>query len=86
MILSDEQIKEIQKTLARSSEAFGPNDLLNKKISDLIESLEAARAALVWCKEFLEARDAMNSKIHCAPVRLSPLTIRVQSALGEGGK
>jgi len=37
--------------------------------------------ALVWCDEMLTARDKMNSKVHCAPVRLSPITERVQQAL-----
>jgi hypothetical protein len=37
--------------------------------------------ALVWCDEMLTARDEMNSKVHCAPVRLSPITERVKEAL-----
>lgn len=37
--------------------------------------------ALQWSFEMFLARDEMNAKVHCAPVRLSPITERVQSAL-----
>lgn len=39
------------------------------------------REALIWCDEFFSARDKMNAKIHCAPLRLSPITERVKLAL-----
>jgi hypothetical protein len=34
-----------------------------------------------WAKEMLLARDEMNAKVHCAPVRLSPITERINAAL-----
>lgn len=37
--------------------------------------------SLVWAHEFFVARDQMNAKIHCAPLRLSPITERVDNAL-----
>lgn len=42
--------------------------------------VEAIREALEWSSEMLTARDEMNSKVHCAPVRLSPITERVSKA------
>jgi hypothetical protein len=36
--------------------------------------------ALTWAIEMLEARDVMNAKVHCAPVRYSPLTARCREA------
>lgn len=44
------------------------------------EALKIAVEALLWCEEMLRARDEMNSKVHCAPVRLSPITERVVNA------
>lgn len=43
--------------------------------------LDIATEALQWCKEMLFARDEMNAKVHCAPLRLSPITERVMQAL-----
>lgn len=40
------------------------------------------REALLWCEEFFLSRDRMNAKIHCAPLRLSPITERVLLATG----
>lgn len=37
--------------------------------------------ALLWCAQMLQARDEMNSKVHCAPVRYSPITERVIRAM-----
>lgn len=37
---------------------------------------------LIWCFEFFKARDEMNAKVHCSPVRWSPITVRVALALG----
>ena len=66
---------------------------LTKINADKLQSLEqrckGLVEALVWCDEMLTARDEMNSKVHCAPVRLSPITERVQQALkaySEGEK
>ena len=42
-----------------------------------------AKEALYWAKEMLLARDVMNSKAHCAPVKFSPLTERLRQALEE---
>jgi hypothetical protein len=44
-------------------------------------ALSVAEEALVWSQEFFRCRDAMNSKVHCAPIRLSPITERVIRAL-----
>ena len=51
------------------------------EIYELKRQLLIAQEALVWCKEMLFARDEMNAKVHCAPVRLSPITERVIQAL-----
>jgi hypothetical protein len=48
---------------------------------EAIDDLGPVIDALVWCDEMLTARDEMNSKVHCAPVRLSPITERVKEAL-----
>ncbi len=45
--------------------------------------LSIMNEALLWADEMLTARDEMNSKVHCAPVRLSPITERVKSALEQ---
>lgn len=49
--------------------------------SNECNAIRAAMEALVWCDEMLTARDEMNSKVHCAPIRLSPITERVRGAL-----
>lgn len=41
------------------------------------ELIEAAQ----WAFEHFEAMDRANAKIHCAPVRYSPLTFRLCRAL-----
>jgi len=38
--------------------------------------------ALEWAVAMLVARDEMNAAVHCGPVRLSPVTVRVRTALG----
>jgi hypothetical protein len=48
---------------------------------EALKDMGPAIEALVWCDEMLTARDEMNSKVHCAPVRLSPITERVKQAL-----
>lgn len=37
---------------------------------------------MIWCYEYFVARDQMNAKVHCAPVRWSPITERLALALG----
>ena len=44
-------------------------------------SVQCMREALQWCDEMLTARDEMNAKVHCAPLRLSPITERVKQAI-----
>lgn len=41
------------------------------------------RDALRWSEDFFLARDRMNAKVHCAPLRLSPITERILLALGK---
>ena len=48
---------------------------------NLIVRIDVMREALQWCAEYFTARDEMNAKIHCAPIRLSPITERVRQAL-----
>lgn len=52
-----------------------------KEIAELSGKLEIAEEALVWCSGMLRARDEMNSKVHCAPVRYSTITELVDEAL-----
>lgn len=42
--------------------------------------LKSAREALLWATEMFRARDEMNAKVHCAPIRYSPITERCQMA------
>ena len=44
-------------------------------------SISVMVEALTWAKQMLYARDEMNAKVHCAPLRLSPITERVIMAL-----
>lgn len=37
---------------------------------------------LEWAYAVLLARDEMNAAVHCGPVRLSDVTVRVRTALG----
>lgn len=39
--------------------------------------------ALFWANEFFKAREEMNAKVHCAPLRLSPITEWIKQALTE---
>lgn len=52
-------------------------DKSQNKIQELKLALMYAQEAFIWCQEMFEARDEMNAKVHCAPVRLSPITERV---------
>jgi hypothetical protein len=54
---------------------------IKSHVDDLERNLAVAQEALQWASEMLMARDEMNSKVHCAPVRLSPITERVKQAL-----
>lgn len=45
--------------------------------------LSVAIEALAWADEFFTARDEMNAKVHCAPLRLSPITALVKQALAK---
>lgn len=56
---------------------------VQKRISELESKLNVAQEALIWAKEMFEARDAMNAKVHCAPIRLSPITERVLQSLAK---
>lgn len=49
-------------------------------LTKAIVMITLMQEVLIWCDEFLTARDEMNSKVHCSPVRLSPLTERVKMA------
>lgn len=67
-----------------------PNDTVRTR-DEFRELLRLARLGLWartfavepmrWAKEMLLARDEMNAKVHCAPVRLSPITERINAAL-----
>ncbi len=48
--------------------------------SDKTWTHPTVKEALLETLEFMEARDRMNSAIHCAPVRWSPLTEKVRKA------
>lgn len=39
--------------------------------------------AALWAFEHFEATDRANAKIHCAPVRYSPITFRLARALRD---
>ena len=45
--------------------------------------MKELREAALWAFEHFEALDQANAKIHCAPVRYSPITFRLQRALRE---
>lgn len=62
------------------SEAYSAQQ---NEIIELKRKLAIAYEALAWAKEYLFARDMMNAKVHCAPIRLSPITERVTAALQE---
>ena len=57
-----------------------------EEIEDIKVISQVMREALQWSYEMLLARDQMNSKVHCAPVRLSPITERVGNAITEYDK
>lgn len=39
--------------------------------------------AILWAFEYFEAMDRANAKIHCAPVKYSPITFRLATYLQE---
>lgn len=45
--------------------------------------MDALQEAALWALEHFEALDQANAKIHCAPVRYSPITFRLASALHD---
>jgi hypothetical protein len=57
------------------------SDMTEARRRYLEMKISTAQEALVWCFEMLKARDEMNSKVHCAPIRYSPITDRVGQAL-----
>lgn len=50
------------------------------KLSDIRSKLLDIHSVLRNVSYYLVHRDEMNAKIHCADVRLSPLTIKVRDA------
>lgn len=77
MVLGDEGE---EMTIVNVEKINGRNYVL---FDDVQKDLSIQTEALVWCKEFFLNRDRMNAKIHCAPLRLSPITERVILALKE---
>ena len=59
------------------------NEKLRADYEALMSEAKIMREAIQWSYEMLRARDEMNSKVHCAPVRLSPITERVQMSLAS---
>ena len=53
----------------------------DEEIVEMKRKMLIAQEALAWAKEYFFARDMMNAKVHCAPLRLSPITDRVIHAL-----
>jgi hypothetical protein len=45
--------------------------------------MDVLREAALWALEHFAAMDQANAKIHCAPVRYSPITFRLSRALTE---
>jgi len=54
-------------------------------VTHMIKVLLVMKEALVWATEMFHARDEMNAKVHCSPVKWSPVTLRCKQAL-EGCK
>lgn len=52
-----------------------------EEVVPLQTALFVAHEALLWADEMFTARDTMNAKVHCSPIRLSPITLRVKQAL-----
>ena len=46
-------------------------------------AMNELRDAARWAFQYFEAMDRANAQIHCAPVRYSPITFRLQRALGD---
>lgn len=51
-----------------------------EEVVPLQTALSVAHEALLWADEMFTARDEMNAKVHCSPIRLSPITLRVKQA------
>lgn len=41
------------------------------------------RDAALWALEYFAGMDESNAKVHCAPVRYSPLTFRLAESLAQ---
>lgn len=69
------------------SEIEAAAELAIQSMEAEIERLKAENArkdeALLWAWEMFKARDEMNAKVHCAPVRYSPITERCRLALSH---
>ena len=49
---------------------------LGRELAELETKVRVAQEALCWACEMFVARDEMNAKVHCSPVRFSPITER----------
>lgn len=49
------------------------------------KAMENMAEALLWAEDFFRSRDHMNTLVHCAPIRLSPITDRVIMARAAWG-
>lgn len=58
---------------------------MSTKAERAASALSVAIEAMVWCLEYFARLDESNAKIHCAPVRYSPITFRCERALIELG-
>lgn len=76
------EIEELAKSIL-SEDDLDLGDRLPDATLKLCELVRVQSEALQWAKEMFVARDEMNSKVHCAPVRLSPITERVILALDK---
>ena len=54
---------------------------MTKEEFDDKTKIEIAIEALQWSYEMFLHRDIMNAQVHCAPLRLSPITDRTKQAL-----
>ncbi len=60
---------------------------MNTLKSKLARALAFAHSdALIWADEMFTARDEMNAKVHCAPLRLSPITERIRQMREENAR
>ena len=64
----------------------GRNVIAVDDVHELVRRNHIMREALQWSYEYFLHRDTMNAKVHCAPLRLSPITERVHQAIEENDK